>query len=161
MSKISSQEGPIPLRDEFEKLFANEVVPDQLDYISKLVEGLDPNEASDLIFRWMDSVEGEYKEERWRAFLSKVNPKDLTDMAKIKSGFVEHNEKNSMKQRKKWAEYGPWLLRYFKRNNQHSLTDGRHACAKHFGVSFDTIKRRTKGFKKLESRSSPITKYER
>jgi len=98
--------------------------------------------------RWMDYIEGEYKESCYHVFQSRINPNDLKSMGKIKKGFSDQRESYSHERRKEWAQYVPWLIDYYNRNAKHSLTDGRRACAKSFGVSFDTIKRHTVDFKK-------------
>ena len=65
---------------------------------------------------------------------------------------VAHNrvrrKKYSEQRKEEWAKYGPWLDDYFGRNPSLSLTDGRRACGREFGVSRKTISRRTKGYKK-------------
>ncbi len=149
--KISNQNDPIPLRDEFERWYATEVIPVQQALIEKRVAGLDPNEASDLVFRRMNYINDEFKEDFWHDFLSQINPKDLTDMAKIKRGFTAFNEMYSKERAAEWSKYALWLDSYFLRNPGHSLTDGRRKCAVAFGVAVKTIQRHTKGYVKPKS----------
>ena len=151
MTKITNIITDSQLRTEFEAFFSSKIIPAELVFIGNLVTDLEQAEALDLVDRWMDYIEGEFKEDCWHDFVANIKPKDLESMAKILKGFSDFNKSKSHKRQKEWAKYEPWLIEYFNRNSGHSLTDARTHCANNFGVSLSTIKRRTNGFKKPSS----------
>lgn len=146
--KISKQNTPFPLREEFEQLYAEDVIPHERERIKQACKSLTPDEASELEDRWMNFIEGDNKEDAWNWYLRQINPKNLTDMAKIKTGFCNYNKQRSEKRKALWVQLEPWLIDYFKRNKNHSLNQAKEQCAKHFNTSLSTVKRHTKGFKK-------------
>ncbi len=60
----------------------------------------------------------------------------------------DRSEIYSKKRHIEWGKYQPWLNEYFGRNPDHSITDGRKACARKFERSLKTIERRTGGYEK-------------
>ena len=146
--KISKQNISSPLRDEFEQQFSSEELPYQKQFIQRVCQGLDTRNASELEDRWMIYVAGEYKESCWEWFLKQISSRNLKTAKKVNITFTRQRQKYSHERQKEWAQYVPWMNKYFTRNQTHSLGDARRACAANFGVSFETIKRHTKGFKK-------------
>jgi len=94
----------------------------------------------------------DFNEGRIDALLLRVRESlpDTVSEANKKKRYQGFRDIKNKAHAQEWEKYAPWLDQYFIRNSNHphSLTDGRKACAKHFGRNYKTIERRTKGYSK-------------
>ena len=141
-------ENPATLLELDEKDFAD---PDVLEVIRELkgvvADSKDPTKA---LAEWFASKFHDV-EAMWGCvpdWLNTVVVPDAQRGQKVAYGRSNQREAYTDKRKPEWEAYAPWLDQYFIRNPEHSLTDGKRACASHFGCSLKTIQRHTMGYKK-------------
>lgn len=141
-------ENPATLLELDENDFADPAVSELIGDLKEVVaNSKDPAKA---LPEWFESQfhDPEKMHACMPGWLNTVVVPDAQRGQKTATGRSNQRQAYTEKRKSDWAEYTPWLDQYFIRNPEHSLTNGKRACATYFGCSLKTIQRRTTRYAK-------------